>query len=75
MPPPDPNDWTVSSSYDYMDNLSSPEIGWECLRRNDDYRQDYTRLVETTDETAPLIDDMRHQWGLRFPGRAPLQSP
>ncbi|WP_413993303.1 transcriptional regulator domain-containing protein [Labrys okinawensis] len=70
-----PENWSDTPSYDYIDDLSAPEIGWEWLRRNDFYRADYTRLVRSSSDSADLIKHIRDRWGLRFPCRASLQSP
>lgn len=72
--PDDSWNWNDTPSYDYIDDLSAPEIGWECLRRNDFYRADYTRLVRSDSGSADLIERIRDRWGLRFPCRASLQS-
>lgn len=62
--------WRISSSYDYIDHLTAPEIGWEWLRRNEDYQRDYAELARTTSPSAQLIERASQQWRLRYPGKS-----
>lgn len=62
--------WRSSSSYDYIDQLTAPEIGWEWLRRNESYQRDYADFSRETPPTTALIERASQQWGLRFPRRS-----
>ena len=62
--------WRSSSSYDYVDHLTAPEIGWEWLRRNEDYQRDYAEFSQETAPTTELIKRASLRWDLRFPGRS-----
>ncbi|WP_375160801.1 transcriptional regulator domain-containing protein [Bradyrhizobium sp. RDT46] len=67
---PDTSRWRSSASYDYVDNLIAPDLAWEWLRRNVDYRRDFADAARSTvdpDQSATLIRD---RWGLRFPDRS-----
>ncbi|WP_292773844.1 transcriptional regulator domain-containing protein [Mesorhizobium amorphae] len=66
---PDTSRWRSSSSYDYVDQLTPPDIGWEWLRRNEDYQRDYAELTSASSESPPLIERAGRRWGLRFPRR------
>lgn len=61
--------WRSSSNYDYVDKLTAPDIGWEWLRRNEDYQRDYADLIASP---SP-IERVGKRWGLRFPCRSSSQ--
>lgn len=67
---PDRSNWRSSSAYEYLDDLTAPEIGWECLRRNSDYQRDYQVLEGGPPAADELRDQLSRRWGLRFPDRA-----
>ncbi|WP_375551403.1 transcriptional regulator domain-containing protein [Rhodophyticola porphyridii] len=60
------NQWRSDAAYDYLDDLDTEGLAWECLRRNADYQSDYAaRKTGVTDSSA--VDDLiRQNWGLRF---------
>ncbi|WP_449255205.1 transcriptional regulator domain-containing protein [Bosea sp. (in: a-proteobacteria)] len=62
--------WRSSSSYDYIDHLTAPEIGWEWLRRNEHYQRDYADFSQETPPTTGLVERASQQWGLRFSHRS-----
>ncbi|WP_245461796.1 transcriptional regulator domain-containing protein [Rhizobium leguminosarum] len=62
----DTSEWRSSSSYDYVEQLNAPDIGWEWLRRNEDYQRDFARVEQTSDRTS-LMESVGPRWGLRFP--------
>lgn len=66
---PETSRWRSSSSYDYVDHLTAPEIGWEWLRRNKDYQRDYADIGGASTDSASLIERARRRWGLQFPCR------
>lgn len=53
--------WQPSAAYLYVLHLKGPSLAWEFLRRNPDYRADWSRAVHGTRDVA--------HWGLSFPGR------
>ena len=55
-----PKDWRDDHSYDHFDGLNISGLAWECLRRNEDYRQTYASTQGGGGAPAA--------WGLRFPG-------
>jgi len=64
---PDTSRWRSSSTYDYVDGLTAPDIGWEWLRRNEDYQRSYTEFRRAVSPTAVLTERAARPWGLRFP--------
>lgn len=62
---PDASRWRSSSTYDYVDHLTAPDVGWEWLRRNDDYRRSYAEFTEATSRTAAQNERAAGKWGLR----------
>ena len=66
---PDLSKWRSSPSYDFVDDVASPDLAWEWLRRNEDYQQDY-RAVAQKVMAAPDVLRFRNRWGLTFPGPA-----
>lgn len=67
---PDRSNWRDQAAYDYLDDLAAPELGWECLRRNPEYQDDYAELVGGPPERADLRDQVGRRWGLCFPDTA-----
>lgn len=63
---PDTTRWRSSSTYDYLDQLTAPDVGWEWLRRNDDYQRDFDALRTARSQTPDLIERASARWGLRF---------
>ncbi|WP_186398139.1 transcriptional regulator domain-containing protein [Stappia sp. P2PMeth1] len=70
---PDTTRWHSSSTYDYLDHLTAPDVGWEWLRRNDDYQRDFDALRTARSQTPDLIERASVWWGLRFRGLAKAQ--
>lgn len=67
---PDTSRWRDHSSYDFLDNLSTEGLAWECLRRSRDYQQHYKLLVAKGTHGVPFEPEAQQRWGLRFPGKA-----
>ena len=63
---PDISPWESSPDYSYIDDLVSPDIAWEWLRRNRDYRQDYAEYEADPPASETLATDLRQRWGLQF---------
>lgn len=65
--PGGPN-WRDSAAYAYLENLDAPELAWEFLRRNTEYRSAFERSDR---RSIPVFDEhLITQWGLPFPGRS-----
>ena len=65
---PDVSQWRSTERYDYVEQLVSPELAWEWLRRNEAYQRDYADVLETVGASRPLNETAQQRWGLRFPG-------
>ena len=65
---PDVSQWRSTERYDYVEQLMSPELAWEWLRRNQTYQRDYADVVATAGVAQPLNEAAQQRWGLRFPG-------
>jgi hypothetical protein len=59
-----PRDWRRDEDYQALRHFADPDLAWECLRRNADYRADYRRAL-SRDPAAESADRFQH-WGLRF---------
>ena len=64
---PDISRWRSTSTYDYLDDLTSPDLGWEWLRRNGDYQRDYAETRRPSCDLGELTSRVRRCWGLQFP--------
>ncbi|MHB8886147.1 MAG: transcriptional regulator domain-containing protein [Methylovirgula sp.] len=63
-------DWRSPTAYDYTRDLNSSEFAWEFLRRNPDYRADFSN-----DRTESVSEEsLGRRWGLRFPERPSAES-
>ncbi|NPV20037.1 MULTISPECIES: transcriptional regulator domain-containing protein [Bradyrhizobium] len=60
--------WRSSESYKKLETADAADFAWECLRRNPDYRQDYSDLL-AQDKDGPTDPAFRQRWGLSFRGR------
>lgn len=67
----DKSRWRTPSNYDYTDDLNAPDVGWEWLRRNEDYQNDFDALQTAPTHTPALIERASLRWGLRF--RSPAE--
>lgn len=64
---PDISRWQSTSTYDYLDDLASPDLGWEWLRRNGDYQREYAETRRPACDLKELTNRVRRCWGLQFP--------
>ena len=64
---PDISRWRSSSAYDFIDDIDSPDIAWEWLRRNEKYQNDYRSVVDDTSGDVPATAGRINNWGLSFP--------
>lgn len=63
---PDTTRWRSSPNYDYVDHLTAPDVGWEWLRRNEDYQREYAEIAGASSKSPSLIARGGEAWGLRF---------
>lgn len=56
-------DWRSPSNYHYLENLDRAGLSWEFLRRNQEYRKDFVRILDATAREATAI---ARRWGLCF---------
>ncbi|MGV6876467.1 transcriptional regulator domain-containing protein [Pseudochelatococcus sp. B33] len=57
-------DWMANAAYLYILFLDRPAIAWEHLRRNPDYRNDWSRFGPRRHSSSAI---QARRWGLRFP--------
>lgn len=67
---PEQGTWRISTAYDYVNELDPPDLAWEFLRRNPEYRQDYQRLKDGGLEEDKVEVVLSNKWGLSFRGRS-----
>ena len=59
-------DWRSPAVYDHTRNITAAGFAWEYLRRNDEYHQDYSKLMSCRTQTARALEAFSQRWGLRF---------
>lgn len=64
---PDISHWRSSERYEYVQDLVSPELAWEWLRRNEDYQRDFEAAQLELNADTAATEAARSRWGLRFP--------
>ncbi len=62
-------DWRAPAVYKHADKIPAAGFAWEYLRRDDEYHQDYERMVSRGPSVIEALDAFSHRWGLRFPPR------
>lgn len=67
---PDISRWRSSATYDFVDDLVSPDLAWEWLRRNQKYQHDYRSILSENTEAAAGAAQLQKHWGLCFPDTA-----
>ena len=55
--------------------LDFPGYAQEFLRRSQDYRRDYDRVMSDPHADPASQEGMAQRWGLSFPGRPPSFGP
>jgi hypothetical protein len=60
-------DWRSPETYGKLQSAEMPDFAWECLRRNDDYRNEY-RALESRGPPVTASNGFRSRWGLSFRG-------
>ncbi|USI71515.1 transcriptional regulator domain-containing protein [Sphingomonas morindae] len=71
---PDPSGWRISADYARAEQLSASDLGWEWLRRNERYDDDYQAFTRAETEAGEMTARIGERWGLRFPCR-PTRDP
>lgn len=61
--------WRIDSAYDYVDDLRAPELAWEFLRRNEEYKSEYKRVVSVSSQLVNPENSLSDHWGLSFRNR------
>lgn len=61
-----PKQWRSDAAYDYLDDLDTEGLAWECLRRNAGYQDEYTAANTKLADSSVVDDLIRQHWGLRF---------
>lgn len=72
---PDTKEWRTSSGYDFMDEVDTDSLAWECLRRNEDYQKDFSNSLASAQAARNQAENIRTRWGLRFPRTAQPHRP
>ncbi|MCV0368934.1 DUF6499 domain-containing protein [Filomicrobium sp.] len=62
--------WRSSAAYDYLDSLPAADLAWEFLRRNEEYRREYSEIVAIADPDDPRKQRFSQHWGLSFRPRS-----
>ncbi|MGV1806419.1 transcriptional regulator domain-containing protein [Rhizobium rhizogenes] len=65
---PEKGRWRISTAYDYVDDLDPPDLAWEFLRRNPEYRKDFARLTAEDHHEDAVSTAFAEKWGLSFRG-------
>lgn len=63
---PEQGKWRISTAYDYIEELDAPDLAWEFLRRNPEYRLDYERLHGASFDESKVDAALSNKWGLSF---------
>ncbi len=64
----------MSEDYAHAEQLGASDLGWEWLRRNERYDQDYRAFARTETDKSEMTERIGERWGLRFPCR-PARHP
>ena len=65
-------DWRSPSAYGYLSDLDAAGLAWEFLRRNPNYRNDFSQFQQTRafGAGAEGPSGPARSWGLSFLGRS-----
>lgn len=66
-------DWRSPTAAATLSQLDRAGFAWEFLRRNPEYRKDYSRIAEGADGAAHAAATVGERWGLAF--RLPPELP
>lgn len=59
----------MSADYARAEQLGASDLGWEWLRRNERYDQDYRSFAREDTDKGAMTERIGERWGLRFPCR------
>ena len=65
----------MSDDYARAEQLGASDLGWEWLRRNERYDQDYRSFTRTGADKSAMTERIGERWGLRFPCRPARHTP
>ncbi|WP_409049897.1 transcriptional regulator domain-containing protein [Agrobacterium vitis] len=71
---PQDHDWRSNANYDFVDQLTTSELAWEFLRRNQEYRQAYRDLSARGQLHSDTAREVAEKWGLCFCCRSSTHS-
>ena len=63
-------DWRTPAAYRHTRNLPAAGFAWEYLRRNNEYRLEYSALAASKQPAAGHLEAFVERWGVRFPQRS-----
>lgn len=72
---PDTKEWRTSSAYDFMDEVDTDNLAWECLRRNEQYQKDFSVSLAPALRDDIQVEFIQTRWGLRFPRTTQPHGP
>ncbi|MGN7709694.1 transcriptional regulator domain-containing protein [Agrobacterium radiobacter] len=64
---PDTREWRISTQYDFMDEVDTNSLAWECLRRSARYQKDFLTSLGSEMQHPQETESIPSRWGLRFP--------
>ena len=71
---PSATDWRSVTQYQYLTRLDRPGFGWEFLRRNVAYQEDYNTFAREAasdaNSEARSTESLGRRWGLSFRDRS-----
>ena len=54
----------MSEDYDRAEQLGASDLGWEWLRRNERYDQDYRAFARSDTDKGEMTERIGERWGL-----------
>src|SRR5258708_2261864 len=65
-------DWRSPTAYEHLLDMDAADLGWELLRRNPDYRNDYSQAdrMRALGAGAETLPGPARGWGLTFLDRS-----
>ena len=67
---PDGIGWRTAEATNYLDQAQRPGFAWEFIRRDPEYRHDYTRMNQHlaigTEGEKEVALALAERWGLKF---------
>ena len=65
-------DWRSPTAYEHLSDIDAAGLAWELLRRNPDYRNDFSQTdrMRALGAGAEALPGSARSWGLTFLGRS-----